>query len=78
MFIVYSLTSCGFCQKAIEVLEQREEEFRVHILDNNQKLLNEMKDSYYWKTVPMIFQDHEFIGGYTDLLTVLGAKNDTV
>ena len=78
MYVVYSLINCKFCTAAVELLEAAGEDYRVHYLDDNKKFLNEMKNSYYWKTVPMIFENEEFIGGYSDLVTVFKEKYDSV
>jgi glutaredoxin len=56
---------------AIRLLAEHNKDFECYALDNQPKLLNEIKSTYRWETVPVVVEiteGHEkFIGGFTDL-----------
>jgi len=73
-YILYVKKKCCFCVKAVSLLEEKQRQYSIIALGDNQKLLNEVKFANQWPTFPIIFiQDpddaHSFrlIGGYTDL-----------
>ena len=75
-FHIYSKTDCAFCEKVIEVLREKEREFTVTVMDDAPTRLDELKEAYEWKTVPIVLActprgDRYFIGGYTDLVTAM-------
>ena len=72
-FIVFVRSGCPFCDMAQDLLDKKNKNFKVVNFNSDQTLiLEEIKDLYDWKTVPMIFKreksDIEFIGGYSDLV----------
>ena len=56
---------------AIQLLADNQKEFECYALDNQPRLLNEIKETYRWQTVPVIVEitegNEKFIGGFTDL-----------
>lgn len=56
---------------AISLLSERQKEFECYSLDKQPELLSEIKQTYKWKTVPIIVEvtegQEKFIGGFTDL-----------
>ena len=56
---------------AIRLLAEHKKEFECYALDAQPKLLNEIKQTYRWETVPLVVEvteGHEkFIGGFSDL-----------
>tara|TARA_A100001515_G_scaffold144429_1_gene148438 strand:- start:1464 stop:1676 length:213 start_codon:yes stop_codon:yes gene_type:complete len=56
---------------AIQILSENQKEFECYSLDQQPELLNEIKSTYNWKTVPVIIEitegQEKFIGGFTDL-----------
>jgi glutaredoxin len=56
---------------AVRLLAEHEKEFECYALDNQPKLLNEIKSTYRWETVPVVVEitegQEKFIGGFTDL-----------
>ena len=72
-YIVFAKSTCPFCVKAIELLNEKQLDSKVINFDDteDQKLLESMKDTFDHRTVPMVFAREgnqiEFIGGYTDL-----------
>ena len=71
-YILYVKDQCPFCVKAKNMLEMREIGYKAISLDQNLKILEEIKDAYDWNTVPMVFKHsdencYELVGGFTDL-----------
>ena len=70
-FRIYTKKSCPYCHMAIQLLSEHQKDFECYALDTQPKLLNEIKSTYRWETVPLVVEITEgkekFIGGYTDL-----------
>ncbi len=78
---VYIKSGCPFCDKALKLLDKKKQEYVVNIMDSNEELLAEVKETWSWETVPIIIEISDrrgfnFIGGYTDLCEYLGGKID--
>ncbi len=71
--IIYSKTHCPYCVKAKRFFEQKNIKFTEHIMDDRLNELDELKKRTGHLTVPQIFINGEFIGGFTDLID---ADND--
>jgi glutaredoxin len=56
---------------AVRLLAEHQKDFECYALDNQPQLLNEIKQTYRWETVPVVIEvteGHEkFIGGFEDL-----------
>ena len=56
---------------AVRLLAEHQKEFECYALDNQPKLLREIKETYRWETVPVVVEitegQEKFIGGFTDL-----------
>tara|TARA_Y100000310_G_scaffold224295_1_gene226121 strand:- start:608 stop:880 length:273 start_codon:yes stop_codon:yes gene_type:complete len=64
--------SCPYCRKAIALLDSKGLAYHLDPMDEEPELLNEIKESLGYSTVPMIWEiDHlgtkSFIGGYSEL-----------
>jgi len=70
-FRIYTTSGCPYCQMALQLLTERQKEFECYALDSRPQLLNEIKSTYNWGTVPIIVEitegQEKFIGGFTDL-----------
>ncbi len=70
-FRLYTKTDCPYCQMAVRLLAEHKKEFECYALDSQPQLLNEIKTTYRWETVPVVVEITEgrekFIGGFTDL-----------
>ncbi len=67
---IYSKPTCGYCKKAKELLNKNNIKFQeVEITDNNKEKIYKDIDVYTnnYRSVPIIFINDKFIGGYTDL-----------
>ena len=70
-FRLYTKRDCPYCQMAVKLLAEHQKEFECYALDNQPKLLSEIKTTYRWETVPVVVEitegQEKFIGGFTDL-----------
>ncbi len=80
-FIVYGRTTCYYCQSALRLLEEQDLEHVFMDLTDDEHALDEAKEYYGHPTVPIILKNNkgdgftEFVGGYTDLAEMLGARD---
>ena len=67
--IIYTQDLCGFCDAAKKEFEKRGWDYSMHDInhEDNKKALLELVPNA--KTVPQIWIDDEYIGGYYDLMT---------
>lgn len=70
-FHVFGTKRCKFCTKATKLLKKKDMKHVVSYLDDCPEVLDELKSSVEWKTVPIILEVLDdksvFIGGYTEL-----------
>jgi glutaredoxin len=77
MFTVYSKDNCGFCVKAKSVLSERGIQFEVVDAVGNKDLLVEKvinSGAPMPRTVPQIFDNDKYVGGYTELIEYLNTS----
>lgn len=82
-FTVYGKTGCSYCTKVKELLTEYNEPF-VYV--NCDEYLEEKRDAFLqfikilagkeYKTFPMVFSSQQFVGGYTDTMKLMLAKDD--
>ncbi len=65
--LIYSREGCSYCTKAKILLEQKNIKFELVELAGNQDLYNKLVSQTGQRTVPYIFVNDKFIGGYQDL-----------
>lgn len=66
--IVYTTIYCSYCQAAKQLLTDHDIEFEEIALDDKPELRTKISEANGgWRTVPMIFIDDKFIGGYQEL-----------
>ena len=68
---IFSKSYCGYCKKAIQLIQDYNITPMVTELDsveNGEQIHNNLKKNTKQKTVPLIFIDDVFIGGYDVLL----------
>ena len=82
MFKIYSRPGCSYCDATKMLLERRRLPYQELILDTGQQ---RKPDATYYtkaelqqlvpnvKTVPQIFHNDKYIGGYADLTKYLGS-----
>ena len=72
MYVIYGLKLCGFCSKAVDLLQKKAVHFSYYPLDEQEGIMKYMKECYNHKTVPIIVYsvngEEALIGGYDDLV----------
>lgn len=74
MFIIYGRDYCLYCRKAKELLTTQNIEFIYHnldLMDVDEKIITNLKNKYKVSTIPLIFIDDKFIGGFEELYKTL-------
>ena len=72
MFTIYGRTYCKYCRKAKELLDSLDQSYiYINIDDDGPIEAVEHIKASGWKTVPMVVVEGKFIGGYTELETML-------
>lgn len=69
--IIYTTTTCIYCNLTKKILEEKKLKYKEINLENNLDLFKDLIKKTNHKTVPQIFINDKFIGGYTDLLNFL-------
>tara|TARA_R100000908_G_C3687393_1_gene103315 strand:+ start:433 stop:699 length:267 start_codon:yes stop_codon:yes gene_type:complete len=67
MVKVYTASYCPYCEKAILLLFKKGVDFEVYDATDNQALRQSLTVETGCKTVPQIFINDKFIGGFSDL-----------
>lgn len=74
---LYTWVTCPFCINAKSLLDSHKIEYQEFVIKDNieehERLFNETKQ----RTVPYIYLDNKFIGGYTDLKALLNEKQES-
>ena len=65
---LYTWSYCPFCQNAKKLLEEKHIEYEEVVLDNREEELQELRQKTNQRTVPQIFVNGTFIGGYSELV----------
>ena len=76
-YYVYGTPACGFCKQALAILDRHDEDYVYQLITNlsseqQQDLMT--KAGVQFKTVPQVFLDDEYIGGFTQLKEKLDEK----
>ena len=69
--IIYSKSGCIFCIKTKELLEENQLHYKQVELSNNRDLHLKLAKQTGQTTVPYIFVNNEFIGGFQDLQNLI-------
>jgi len=64
---LYTTPWCPYCVNAKRLLERDGVAYVDHDVSARPELRREIAQQTRWRTVPMIFVDDTFIGGYTEL-----------
>ena len=66
---IYTTPMCGYCMAAKRMLAEKGIAFEETNLAGDPELRAKIStEAGGWSTVPMIFVDDQFIGGFTDLV----------
>ena len=65
--IIYSTMSCPYCVRAKELLTSLKLDYEEIDLGADPEKFEELSQKTSWQTVPQIFINNEFVGGFDDL-----------
>lgn len=65
--VIYSKKACYYCDRAKSLLQNKKIPYEEILIDGQADLYNELKAKTGHMTVPQIFINNEFIGGYAEL-----------
>ena len=66
MYKIYTQNNCGYCVAAKNLLYKKGEQYEEIHLEDNPDAKNKLKQDGL-RTVPQIWLDEEYIGGYVEL-----------
>ena len=66
MYKIYTQNNCGYCVAAKNLLDKKGEQYEEIHLEDNPDAKNKLKQNGL-RTVPQIWLDEEYIGGYVEL-----------
>ena len=68
MYKIYTTNYCPYCKRAKELLTSLNLPFEeIDVSENTEARDEARKKAGGWMTVPMIFRDEEFLGGFDDI-----------
>ena len=67
MIEIWSKPQCIFCDKAVQLCQMKELEFKKHMIDVDYSREDLMEKFPNARTFPQITMDDVYIGGYTEL-----------
>ena len=67
MIEIWSKPQCIFCDKAVQLCQMKELEFKKYMIDIDYSREDLMKKFPNARTFPQITMDDIYIGGYTEL-----------
>lgn len=73
--VIYTKAGCGYCIKAIALLQEEGIPFTRHDITEDMDKRRSLVAITGANTVPYIFIDHKFIGGYTDFVRLLQSED---
>ena len=76
--IVYGKKNCPYCEMTKEELELRGIQYEYIDIEEVNKKASEVSGRSDWKTVPVIFMNGNFIGGYNELMKYLDEDTITI
>lgn len=64
---LYTWTYCPYCKRAKNLLEEKNISYQEYPIDNDAEKKKELYEKTNQDTVPFIFINGKFIGGYSEL-----------
>jgi len=64
---IYTSMHCTYCRRAKSLLETKKVDYEEIRLDEDTEKRKELVEKLNWRTVPIIFVNEQFIGGYDEL-----------
>jgi glutaredoxin len=73
MIEIYGTTTCKWCKAAVALVDQLQLKYEYRNLDENEQFYIELKNrNPDFKTVPQIWWNGKYIGGYSALAKEIG------
>lgn len=66
--VLFTIYGCPFCQNSVRFLKQNNLPFKAINIGNDSQTMMKLAQSTGWPTVPKIFVQGQFIGGYNELM----------
>lgn len=66
--VLFTIYGCPYCQNSVKFLKKNNLPFKAINIGNNAQMMQNLAQSTGWKTVPKIFVQGRFIGGYNELM----------
>jgi len=72
-FIVYTREGCGYCEKAVELLNEKQEPYVTTDLTKNTELLQQVQTIFSHETTPIVVRVDQnnsnlnLVGGFSEL-----------
>jgi glutaredoxin 3 len=73
--IIYTINNCIYCNLAKELFKKNNINYKEINVEKDINLFNDLLKLTGCKTVPQIFINEKFVGGYNDLVKFLNDKN---
>lgn len=67
---LYTWKFCPFCVNAKKLLDEKGISYQEHSIDNDEDKKRDLLEETGQDTVPYVFLDGKFIGGYDDLVAL--------
>ena len=68
---IYTIKDCMFCQLAKQLLKKKNIKYEEIIIDSTNNTFENLKTKTNFTTLPQIFINNTFIGGYSELKVLL-------
>ena len=66
--VLFTIYGCPYCQNSVRFLKQNNLPFKAINIGNDAQTMTKLAQSTGWPTVPKIFVQGRFIGGYNELM----------
>ena len=66
--VLFTIYGCPYCRNSIRFLKMNNIPHKAINIGNNARMMMKLAESTGWKTVPKIFVQGRFIGGYNELM----------
>ena len=71
MYIVYGASFCSWCQRAKDTLEQAGVTYKYIDIQTDSSDWKEVAEKNNFKTIPQVFKDGVYLGGFNELAQTL-------
>ncbi|MHC4431035.1 MAG: glutaredoxin [Planctomycetota bacterium] len=66
--VLFTIYGCPYCRNAIRFVRKNNLPHKAFNIGNNARMMQDLAQSTGWPTVPKIFVQGRFIGGYNEML----------